>query len=136
MTTRRLFTPIAAKCLLVIILAGLCFFGGMHYQKGHDHEALKKYQAQLAIKRTLSGKVTSVSEKEITIENPLTHSQETYVITKNTVIQKSGKDMDLEEIQQNKIVLITLNENQPNQASHISLLSPTKSLVPAAPKPR
>jgi hypothetical protein len=126
--------------LVVLILMGLSFYGGIAYQKGHQPKAVAAGAGGAAGdtarsggfggggrfngQRPTSGLVTAVSASSITVTDSTSGAATTLAITSSTQISDNGQTVAASDIQVGDTVLIVASTTDKTQAARI-LVNPS-----------
>jgi hypothetical protein len=109
------------KVILVIVLVGLSFWGGVIYGKGfRSGRALVNYLAERSeYRRYAIGLVVYISPSSITIANENNSGAQEFNIKPNTLISINGVRAKATQIQPGNIALIRVDKLNSNQAADI-----------------
>lgn len=125
--TAKIFLGIIA----LIIIAGLSFWGGMHYQKSHNAIATTAATAGSGFRggaggggfagRGGFGEVTAISSTSISVQNPRSGTTTVYAITSSTVITDNGATVTYSDIQDGDTVIVIASSSSSTTASKINV---------------
>jgi hypothetical protein len=117
--------------LAVIVLCGLSFYGGVAYEKGHNHTVASTaakagfngggYGGRFSGQRPNIGDVTAVSSSSITITSSMSGSSETFSITSSTTFTDNGQTSSVSDIQTGDTVLIRTSSSSSTTATSIDI---------------
>ncbi|HUD06692.1 MAG TPA: hypothetical protein VMR34_02295 [Candidatus Saccharimonadales bacterium] len=122
-----------------VIIAGLGFWGGIAYQKGHQSTSSSAssntastgggsggggFGGRFGGGSRVIGPVTAVSPTSITVSNQQTGSSSTLTITSSTVVTDNGQTVAASSIQVGNTVFISEDSTDTSQASRI-LVNPS-----------
>ncbi len=122
--------------VVVLVIAGLSFFGGVQYQKGHQKTTASSNSGQSGYtggfgsgggrfggQRPTRGQVTAVSPTSITVQNQ-SGTSTTLAITSSTTITDNGQTVTTTDISVGETVAVIANSSDSTQASRI-LVNPS-----------
>lgn len=118
--------------VILLVVAGAGFYFGTVYQKNRDiadAEAQKK-AAQVAA-TPITGKVTEISDKKISIKITKTNEPKSYDITGSTQILVNGKKAGTGDIKKDQSVVIFTESGKPNTARRITVSSQAATINPS-----
>lgn len=119
--------------VVVLILCGLSFYGGISYQKHHvKASAVSSTASRTGLGGGFGGtrrsggfgQVTAVSSTSITLTNQRTNASTTYSITSTTTITDNGQAVTTSDIQTGDTVLVTTSASSSTTATSI-LVNPS-----------
>ncbi len=123
--------PPLAAVVLVIVLCGLSFAGGMAYQKGHTKSTADQPAGGFAAggagrarRSGGAGQVTAVSASSITVDDQRSGTSKTYAITSSTAITDNGQTVAASDIKTGDTVLVTTDSSTSQTATRI-LVNPS-----------
>jgi len=124
--------PVLLILLGLVIFAGLGFWGGVHYEKGHDKTIASSslvsnngnsggYGGRFSSngERPVTGQVENISSTSITVQNTQTNAASTFSIASSTVISDGGQTVSASDIQTGDTVLIMASSSSSSTASRI-----------------
>lgn len=119
--------------IVVIVLMGTSFYGGIAYQKSHQSKVTTSTassgfsgrgggldgRGRFGGQRPTIGQVTAVSPSSITVQNSSSGSSTTLGITSNTQISDNGQTVTASDITVGETVLVAASSTDKTQASRI-----------------
>jgi hypothetical protein len=124
--------PVLLILLGLAIFAGLGFWGGVHYEKGHVKTSASSslvssngnsggYGGRFSSngERPVIGQVENISSTSITVQNAQTNVASTFSITSSTLISDDGQAVSASDIQTGDTVLVTASSSSSSTASRI-----------------
>lgn len=122
---------IALTALVVVILCGVSFMGGMAFQKkqNSDTSTPSFAQGQGGFSQNGSGgrisggfgTVTAISSSSITVKNSHSGSSKTYTITSNTTVKNGTTTASVSDIKVDDSVLVRTSSSDTKTASSITI---------------
>ncbi len=118
--------------ILVVVLCGLSFWGGVAYNKAHSSNSTAAaagsgfgsrsgFAGRFGGQRPIFGQVTSISPTSISLSNSRTGATSTLTITSTTQITDNGQSVATTAIQTGDQVIVQLSTSNSTQASRIIL---------------
>ncbi|MGA3150117.1 MAG: hypothetical protein ABSD10_00655 [Candidatus Saccharimonadales bacterium] len=121
----------------LIVLCGLSFYGGIHYQKGKQGATTSApagtsstqngfaggFGGRFGGQRPNIGRVTAISSTSITIQDTFDNASKTFSIDSSTQVTNGGQSASLSDIQTGDNVLIRTSSSTSTTASQI-LINP------------
>jgi Domain of unknown function (DUF5666) len=113
--------------LVVIVLCGLSFYGGVAYEKGHNkaistvanRAGFGGASGRFSGQRPNIGNVTAVSSNSITVQNTTSGSSQTFTVTSSTTITDNGQTTSISDIQTGDTVLVRTSSSSSTTATSI-----------------
>ena len=125
-------TPKVVYIVLLVLVCGVSFWAGMHYQKHHTGASASRASAVngaggrafggFGARRAGGvGTVTAVSDTSITVQNVRTGSTNTYSIDSSTVITDNGSTVSASDIKTGDRVLVRTSSSSSTTATQIDV---------------
>ena len=128
--SKNLLPKLVVGGLLVLVLCGLSFWGGIAYQKGHDTNTVAQGTPTGAAAsrfrnraRPAIGTVSGVSGTSITVQTQ-DGTTKTFTVTSATEVTDNGAASAIANVQTGDTVAVIVSTTNTNQATRI-LLNPS-----------
>jgi len=113
--------------VLVVLLCGVSFAGGIAYQKHNTKTTTaSNFAAMGGVRRQGGGigTVSAISSTSITVTSQRTNTDKTYTINSSTTITNNGQTASVSDIQTGDMVIVVPTSSTSNTASRI-LVNPS-----------
>jgi hypothetical protein len=127
-----IWPKVGVGVVLAAAIAGIGFYGGVQYQKGHQTSVMTastngngQFQGQSGFGggRRFSngaiGSVTAINSSSITVNDQRTDSSKTYAITSATTISDNQQTVDYSDIKVGDTVFVTASSSSTSDATRI-----------------